>query len=337
MKNLTGSNAHQNPLSSVAAQFAALALVWGGSFLFVRLALRGISPVQVAVGRLILGAIILALIMIVTNRRWPRDPRTLGNLAVVAVLLGVFPFLLFAWAGQYLPSGLSSIYNATTPIMTLLVSIVALPNERFTRARSIALGLGAIGVLVLAAPWRIDSDLTDRKQLLAQLACLGATACYGMGFVYMRRFISGSSYDTVTIAATQVGIGAVIMLCASPFIARTPVDLSPKVVFSMLALGIGGTGIAYIWNTNIVKSWGATTASTVTYVIPIVGVALGFLVLDERLHWNEPIGAVIVVLGILISQGRLKSLWTRTMRHSTLLPVGSVARGDASANNDVVP
>ena len=305
------STPNRNTMSNVALQFVALSLVWGGNFLFVRLALRGISPAQVAVGRLVLGAVTLTLIMIVTGRRWPRDPRMLGSIAVVSVFLGVFPFLLFAWAGQHLPSGLSSIYNATTPIMTILVSIAALPSERLTRMRSTALALGALGVLVLMAPWRIDSDLTNRTQLLAQLACLGATACYGLGFVYMRRFVSGSSHDTVTIAATQIGIGAIIMLLVSPLVARSTVNLTPKVVLSMLALGIAGTGVAYIWNTNIVKSWGATSASTVTYVIPIVGVALGFLVLDERLHWNEPGGAVIVVTGILISQNRISAVRSR--------------------------
>jgi drug/metabolite transporter (DMT)-like permease len=223
MENPDNTLGNGRPISSTAPQYAALALVWGSSFLLMRLALKGLSPAQVAIARLVLGGVTLALIMTLTKRSWPREPRTLMNLTVVSVLLGVFPFLLYAWAGQYLPSGLSSIYNATTPIMTLLVAVIALPDERLTRARSMAFGLAALGVVALAAPWRIDFDVTNRKQLLAQLACLGATACYGAGFVYMRRFIAGSSYDTVTIAATQIGIGAVIMLCLSPVIGRSAV------------------------------------------------------------------------------------------------------------------
>ena len=112
-------------------------------------------------------------------------------------------------------------------------------------------------------------------------------------------------YDATTIAATQITIAAAITAFLVPFLGVTPIDLSLPVVASMAILGGIGTGIAYIWNTRIIQTWGATLASTVTYATPVIGVTLGVLILNETLHWNEPVGAALVILGILTSQGRL--------------------------------
>jgi drug/metabolite transporter (DMT)-like permease len=160
---------------------------------------------------------------------------------------------------------------------------------------------------MVVGPWRVLGDPAILESVPAQLACLGATLCYGTAFVYLRKFVLGThNYDAVVISAMEISLAAVIMLVLSPFIAMQPVSLDLPVVASMLALGALGTGVAYIWMTMIVDSWGATAASTVTYLTPLVGVVLGILVLGEVLHWNEPVGGVIVVLGILVSQGRLR-------------------------------
>ncbi|MFC4015095.1 DMT family transporter [Nonomuraea purpurea] len=291
---------------SIGAQFVALAIVWGASFLFIKVSLSGLSPAQVMVGRLALGGTFLAAVMLVTRRRWPRDARTWGALTAISVFLCVVPFLLYAWAGQYIPSGLSSIYNATTPIATLLVSLIVLPDERLTRARTAGLLIAAGGVIVVAAPWDAVSAAGDGPLLLAQLACLGACLCYGIAFVLSRRLLRANQYDSTTIAAGQIVLAAGIGLALAPFVGGfEPIEATPAVVGGMLALGVIGTGLAYIWNTRVIAAWGATAASTVTYVTPVVGVVLGILVLGETIHWNEPAGGVLVVLGILISQGRL--------------------------------
>lgn len=290
----------------VPIQYLALALVWGSSFLFMKVALDGLSPAQVVLGRLVLGALALVAVMALTGRRWPRDAATWGHLSVIAVFMCALPFSLFAWAGQHIPSGLSSIYNATTPLMTVLIGVVALPQERLTRTRALGIALGAAGVLVVVGPWELMADPAFGSSVPAQLACLGATACYGVAITYTRRFVATRSHDAPTIAATQVSIAAALMLLLSPFLARGPVELSPAVVASMLALGVLGTGVAYVWNTVVIKAWGATPASTVTYLTPVVGVTLGAVVLGESFGWNEGLGAVVVVLGILIAQGRLR-------------------------------
>ncbi|TRW44617.1 DMT family transporter [Georgenia yuyongxinii] len=289
-----------------AAKFAAVALMWGSSFLFIRVAVEGISPAQLALGRLVVGAAVLTTIMLLTRRRWPRERRTLGHLTVLALVLCVVPFLLFAWAGQHIPSGLSSIYNATTPIMTLLISLVALPQERLTAVRAAALALAAAGVVVIAAPWTLVTEPGGDHFLLGQLAALGATTCYGAGYVYMRRYLAGSGYDAVTVSATQIGIAALIMVLLAPFVATDPVALDGAIVASVVALGALSTGVAYIWNFDVVRAWGATLASTVTYLTPVVGVVLGVVVLGETFTLNQPLGALLVIVGIVVGQGHLR-------------------------------
>ncbi|MFD4671292.1 DMT family transporter [Lentzea sp. NPDC058450] len=284
----------------LTVQFALLALAWGASFLFIKIGLEGLSPAQVVLGRLVTGAAALAVIAAVTRQRLPREPVVWAHLTAVAVLLCVVPFLLFAWAEQHVDSGLASIYNATTPLMTMLVALVALPGERLTRSGLAGLAVGFAGVLVVLAPWQGSAEGT----LAAQAACLAATSCYGLAFVYLRRFVSPLGLPTVAVTTVQVGVGAVLMLAAAPFVAISPVQLSWRVVLSVTVLGVVGTGLAYVWNTNVVAGWGATTAATVTYLTPVVGVALGIVVLGERLSWHEPVGALVVLLGMALVQRR---------------------------------
>ena len=108
----------------------------------------------------------------------------------------------------------------------------------------------------------------------------------------------------------QVGTSAAIMVLLTPVLVRPVPQLSVRVVAAMLALGIAGTALAYIWNTAVLSAWGPVNAATVTYLIPLVGVGLGVAVLGERVSWNQPVGAVVVILGVLVGQGRV-SLWRR--------------------------
>jgi drug/metabolite transporter (DMT)-like permease len=261
----------------------------------------------VAWARLVFGALALAVIVVARRRPLPRELVVWGHLAVVGVLMCVVPFLLFSWAEQHISSGLASIFNATTPLLTMLISAVALKTEKITRAGATGLILGFAGVLVIVGVWH---GISLGSNLTAQLACLGATTCYGLSFVYLRRSLmkhglANRGLDAPTLAFGQVAIGAVIMLALTPVLASSPVHADWPVVLSMVALGVLGTGVAYMWNTNIVTAWGAANAVTVTYLTPVVGVVLGVVVLGEPLSWNQPVGAVLVIAGILAAHGRL--------------------------------
>ncbi len=305
----------------IVVKYVALALIWGSSFLLIKVALEGLAPTQVALGRIVLGALALLAVATATRRRWPREPRAWGHLAVTGLLLCVLPFLAFAWAGQHLASGLSSILNATTPLMTAAASAALLPAERLTRRQGLGLALGIVGVVVIVGPWTYLGDLAESAPLPAVLACLGATACYGLGMTYLRRFVTPLRLPAETVAAGQVGSAAVVMLLLAPFVAREPVTLSTSVVTSLVLLGVLGTGIAYVWNTQVVATWGAQRASTVTYLTPVVGVALGMAVLGEHLEWYEPVGGALVVVGVVVAQGALR-LPVRRASHPVDLDTG---------------
>ena len=284
-----------------------MGLVWGASFLFMKVALTGVSFGQVAWARLVFGAITLGVIALVMRARLPREPIVWLHFAVVAVTYCVIPFLLFAWAEQYVSSSLASIYNAVTPITTAILATAAFRVEKLNRDQVLGVVIGILGVVVVVGPWAVDALAGS---LWGQLTCLGAVTCYGFSFGYIRRFISPRAVSATTSALLNIGIAAVIMILLTPLIAWHPIAFSWPVLLSLLALGALGTGVVYIWNMNVLRAWGPTITSGVTYVTPVVGVALGILVLGEHLTWNEPAGAVIVVAGILLTQQRVR-LFTR--------------------------
>jgi drug/metabolite transporter (DMT)-like permease len=291
----------------ITVRFVLLALVWGASFLLIKVGDGGLSPAQVVFARLGFGALALGIVVAVTRTSLPRDWRTWGHLAVLAVTLCVLPFLLFAVAEQHVSSGLASILNATTPLMTMLVTVLALRQEKLTATRVSGLLLGFLGVVTLTGPWQNSGG----GSVLAELACLGATLCYGIGFTYLRRFITPRGLPPVSVGFCQVLVGTVLVALTLPWTRLPAPHLSVSIVLSMIVLGAAGTGIAYVWNTQIVAAWGAVNGAAVTYLTPIVGVVLGIAVLHEPLRWNEPVGAVLVILGVLAAHGRLTRLFQR--------------------------
>ncbi|GAA1947645.1 DMT family transporter [Microbacterium deminutum] len=283
-------------------QFVLAGIVWGSSFLFMKVALEGLSPGQVAWSRLMLGGLTLGLIVLLRREHLPRRLRIWGHMTVLAVTFCVAPYLLFSWAQQHVTSGLASIYNATTPIMTAVMAGLLFRVERLKAVQVAGIMVGILGVVVIIAPWQ---GLDFSQGVVAQFAILGATACYGFSFAYMRRFVSDTGMTALVFSFLNIGIGALIMLGLTPVVALAPVALDPWIIASVVLLGCLGTGLAYIWNQNTVRAWGPTRASTVTYITPIVGVVLGVLVLGETVSWNEPVGALVVFLGILLAQNRL--------------------------------
>ncbi|WP_374113827.1 DMT family transporter [Microbacterium sp. zg.B96] len=295
--------APQPAAAVLTLQFVLTGIIWGSSFLFMKVALEGVSPAQVVWSRLVLGALTLGLFVVLRRDRLPRSIRIWGHMTVLALSFCVVPFLLFSWAQQFVTSGLASIYNATTPIMTAVMAWAVFRVEKLKPAQIAGILIGVAGVMVIIAPWQ-GLDLS--QSLVAQLAILGATACYGFSLAYMRRFVSDSGMSALMFSFLNIGIAALVILLLTPVIALTPVRLDVWIVLSLITLGCLGTGVAYIWNQNVLRAWGPTRASTVTYITPVVGVMLGIVLLGETLSWNEPVGALLVFLGILLAQNRLR-------------------------------
>jgi drug/metabolite transporter (DMT)-like permease len=141
--------------------------------------------------------------------------------------------------------------------------------------------------------------------LPGQVACLLAAASYGVAYVYMRRFLTGRGLPPLALAASQLTVATVLLALAAPVVARTPITLTGDVVASILALGALGTGVAYLLNYRLIADEGATAASTVTYLLPIVAVLLGILALGEPLTWNVVVGTAVILAGVALAEGRI--------------------------------
>lgn len=283
--------------------YLVLALIWGNSFVFIKVGLESLTPAGVVLSRLFLGMVTMLVISLVM--RSPLPPRRYWrSLFIAAVLMTSGGWVLFAFSEQYISSALAGIMNGATPLMTLLVVLLAFPEERPTPQRILGLAVGFGGVLVVVGVWQGLGAAT----WLGIGACLLAVVGYGISYPYVRRHLATG---TGALGPMTFATGLMIMgtLQIAPVAAVTGYAHSPltlRVVLAMLALGILGSGIAYILNYVVIHRSDATTASTVTYVITLVAVVSGALLLDEHISWNQPLGGALVVLGAAIAQGLVR-------------------------------
>lgn len=280
--------------------YLLLGLVWGSSFVFIKLGLEFLNPVGVAFGRCALGAMILLLIVKIRGIKLPTDPKTWFILWVVSLLLNVFPGILFAFAEQRVTTVLAGIINACTPLATLIFLFMFFRSEKIKNEQILGLVIGGIGVLTVLGIWKgIGSGSGS-----GVLALLAAITCYGLSFPIIKKYLIPLNLKAEALAASQVTAGALTLL---PFylvdgISKDEYRFGP--VLAMMALGIFGSGVAYIWNFQIVERAGSSVASSVTYLTPVVAVFIGWIFLGENISWYEPVGGAVVILGAAISQGR---------------------------------
>lgn len=281
--------------------YIALGIVWGCSFIFIKLGLEFLTPFGVAFGRCALGALALLIYSRIKKISLVKDRRMLGHLWVVSLLLNVIPGILFALAETQVTSILAGIINAVTPLMTLIAIILVSRNEPPTKPQVIGLLIGFLGVLTVLGAW----NGLGTNPLWAILVLLAAVTCYGFSFPYSRRFILPANLSPESMATAQVSLGALTLLPLFIFDGVNGNEYAFGPVFAMVALGVFGSGFAYIWNFTIMRAAGSAIASSVTYVTPVVALIVGLIFLQEKLHWYEPVGAIIVLLGAAIAQGRI--------------------------------
>ena len=266
------------------------------------MALEGLSPTQIVAGRLIAGSAALAVAVRLGIASYPSGWEQWRLVATLACIQNVVPFAMFAWGEERVSSSLASVMNATTPLFTALVAAAAMvPGERLNTRRVLALAAGMSGVIVIMQPWKSGGG-----QVLGELACLGAAACYGLGFVFTSRYIMGRMRSTAA-AVGQVGAGAVIATVIAVVVTATSghaphVDL--HIAAALLTLGALGTGVAFLLSFHLVETTGPTATSAVTFLMPIVGVVLGVLVLNESIGWNVAAGGALVLGGIMLVRRR---------------------------------
>ncbi|HEV7760702.1 MAG TPA: DMT family transporter [Acidimicrobiales bacterium] len=277
-----------------------LAFIWGWSFLFIKVAVEGLTPSTVAWGRIALGGLVLHVILRSQGVTLPTDRASVQRFVVMGIIGCALPFTLLAWGEQHITSALTSVLNASTPLFTALFAALV-GEERLRRMQVAGLGAGFAGVAVAAG---VGSSDLHGSSLLGAGAAVLAGVSYGLAFVFMRRRLMG--VPPLVAATGQLTAGTVLL---APFALATSLseglELTPTRIASIVLLGAVGTGLAFALNYGVVAELGPTKASLVTYLVPVVAVVVGILVLDEPFLWRIPLGGVLTVAGIAaITVGR---------------------------------
>ena len=287
--------------SSWLPAYLILGFVWGCSFIFIKLGLEFLTPFGVAFVRCALGALTLLLIAKWRGYSLPKDPMVRFHLWVVAVLLNVIPGIFYAWAETVVTSVLAGIINAVTPLMTLLAIMAVNRQEKPKAFQVIGLFIGFLGVLTVLGAWNGLGD----NPLWAIVVLMSAVTCYGISFPYTRRFVMPYGLKSESIVSMQLLLAAVTLLPFFLFNGVERYEYMPGPLLAMLALGVFGSGLAYLWNFKVMELAGSAIASSVTYLTPVVAIIVGIIFLGEKVTWYEPVGGLIVLLGAAIAQERI--------------------------------
>jgi drug/metabolite transporter (DMT)-like permease len=282
-----------------AARLGLLALLWGSSFLWIKFALRGVSPWQLTTVRLIIGAALVLGVIRSRGLRLPTEASTWATLGVAAMFGNVIPYTLYGIGEHTVDSAVAGALNATTPLCTFVFGVTVGVDRQLGQRRLLGLTLGFLGALILLEPWH-----NAHGTLRGSLACLGAAASYGISYIYASRRLVGRGHPPIVLAAAQLTVATGLTLLTLPFIGHSAVHLHPKVLFAIAMLGVASTGLAYILNYRLLADEGPAATSTVTYLMPPVSVLLGGLVLGEPLRANLVLGGAVVLIGVGLAQRR---------------------------------
>ena len=297
-------------------KYAAIALIWGSSYLLMKVGLQAMSGVQVATLRVFCGGAVLLLLLTLSGGRLPSNLRTWGHLLVTGTLLCTIPWTLFAVGEERVDSSIAGLANAITPVATVVCSMLMLRSERIGAMRVAGVAVGFLGVLLIFQPW----SATRGPDPLGFLMVLTASASYGVGWTYVRRFLrgvdgGGLSLPTAQVVVAMVQMPIVLVLwwrfgageaITAPWTLHSAEPLVP--LLAVLVLGVVGTGLAQWLQFDVVRAAGPTVGTSVTYPITVVSVLLGVVVLGEELGPIVLLGGVVVlVASVLIGRSKKPS------------------------------
>jgi drug/metabolite transporter (DMT)-like permease len=282
-------------------KFIPMALIWGSSFLFIELSLQLTTALGVAFWRTFLGGLAMMLLLAFLKIQLPKKLTHFLHLWVAGLLMSAFPFSMYAFAQQQTTSILAAIMNATTPMLTLLAILTLFRSQRQSSTAIIGLLVGLVGVGITLGIWQGFGENDE----LAILALLLASISYGIGTPYIRKFVIPLGLPSISAACVQVMTSAMTLL---PFYVLTgPLFVAEprfETVSALLLLGVLGSGIVYALFYGVVAEAGSTVAANVTYTNPVIATFWGILLLGEPLHWYEPVGGLLVLLGAYLSQAK---------------------------------
>ena len=288
----------------------ALVALWGSSFLLVRVSLDAFTPVAVTAGRLLIGAGVLVLLLVMTRRRVPGGMRAWVFFAAMAIVGNALPFFLIAWGQRSIPSGLTGILMAVMPLVVLLLAHFLVAGERLTPRRLAGFVLGFVGVIVLTGPEARAAIIGHDASFVAQLAVLGAAVCYGVAAIIARR---GPALNAVVTAAAVLSIAGIVVGAAllvtglqrgEAAAAHSAIALAPAL--ALLALGALSTGLATVVYFSLVARAGPTFLSLINYLIPVWAVVLGAVALGERLPTRAFAALALILAGVVLARWQFR-------------------------------
>ena len=279
--------------------FLALGFMWGSSYLFIKLAVDDFGTFTLVALRLAIGAALLWIVARIAGQQMPRERRIYGHLFVMAIVNIVIPFALITWAEQSVDSSIAAILTSAVPLFAIVIAPLFLHDEPIRVNGVAGLGVGFVGVIVL-----VSRDLSiSGSDVTGEIALLGAALSYAVGAVYARHNMRGvppmiPAVFQVTFALLIAGTIAIVF--EHPWTARP----DAQAVFSIVWLGLLGSGLAYLAMFRLLAIWGATRTTLVAYEIPVVGIILGFLVLNEPIDGRLLIGTALIVGGVALVNSR---------------------------------
>lgn len=280
--------------------FLSLGFMWGSSYLFIKLAVDDFGTFTLVGLRLIVGAVFLWTALRIMGTPLPRERRIYGHLLVMAVINVAIPFGLITWAERSVDSSLAAILTSPVPLFAIVLSSLFLHDEPMRINGVAGLLLGFVGVVIITSR---GLDGATQSSIEGQIALLGATFSYAAGAVYARRNVRG--LPAVIPAVFQVTFAALIMGGLALVLER-PWEARPdlQAIFAIVWLGVLGSGLAYLFVFRLFQSWGATRTTLVAYLLPIVGIALGYIFLQEPVDARLIIGTALVIAGVALVNGR---------------------------------
>lgn len=287
----------RHPLSHWLLLFALVAM-WGSSFLLTKIAVGSLAPAQVVTGRLVLAALVLAVVAVVLGRGMPRGGRAWLHLGLMAVVGNVLPFMLITWGQQRVDSGLAGILMAVMPLATLVLAHFFVDGERLRRNRIIGFLIGFVGIVVLVGPQALVQLGGSGEILVAQLAILGGAFAYAVNTILARHRPAADVWIT---SAAVLGFAALLSMPMSVPLG-VPADVPQGALMAVATLGLVSTAAATVGYFRLVTLAGPTFLSQINYLIPLWAVGMGMLFLGERPQWNAVAALLLILAGIAFAQ-----------------------------------
>ncbi len=283
--------------------FVLLGLIWGSSFLWIKIAVAETGPFMLVTFRLLFGLAGLLVFMALRRQAFPRDRKVLLAFLFMGLFNTALPFTLITWGETIIDSSLASILNATVPLFTIVLAHFWLQDEKITVPRLAGLGVGFLGIVVL-----VSRDLGPdalRGNLWGQLAVIAASVSYALAITFSRKHLRGQ--PPVLQAGMVLLIASGMMAITTPIVER-PLNLPETGLgwFAIAWLGLLGSCAAYLLYFYLINAWGPTRASLVTYVFPVIGLLLGIIFLKEPADWRLLAGSALIVAGIGVVNLKLR-------------------------------